>query len=393
MRKESSGFKKAQRLEKLPVYLFAQLDEAKRKLEEKGVDVIDLGVGDPDVPTPSPIIDRLVKAAKDPQNHRYPPYEGLLSFREEVARWYLRRFGVSLDPEKEVMTLIGSKEGIAHICLGLLDPGDLALVPEPAYPVYQAGVIFAGAQPYYMPLLEDNGFLPSLGDINPEVALQAKLMWINYPNNPTAATVDVDFFREVVEFARRYNIVLCHDLAYSELSYDGYRAPSLLQVEGAKEIAVEFHSLSKSFCMTGWRIGFAVGNKDLLGALKGVKTNIDSGVFQAVQEAGEEALRMGEELISRIREIYRRRRDFFVQGLKDLGWEVSLPRATFYLWIKVPENGSSFDFARTLLEKCGIVVTPGVGFGPSGEGYIRVALTVSEERLKEALDRLEKVKS
>ncbi|RLE14739.1 LL-diaminopimelate aminotransferase [Candidatus Aerophobetes bacterium] len=393
MRKESSGFKKAQRLEKLPVYLFAQLDEAKRKLEEKGVDVIDLGVGDPDVPTPSPIIDRLVKAAKDPQNHRYPPYEGLLSFREEVARWYLRRFGVSLDPEKEVMTLIGSKEGIAHICLGLLDPGDLALVPEPAYPVYQAGVIFAGAQPYYMPLLEDNGFLPSLGDINPEVALQAKLMWINYPNNPTAATVDVDFFREAVEFARRYNIVLCHDLAYSELSYDGYRAPSLLQVEGAKEIAVEFHSLSKSFCMTGWRIGFAVGNKDLLGALKGVKTNIDSGVFQAVQEAGEEALRMGEELISRIREIYRRRRDFFVQGLKDLGWEVSLPRATFYLWIKVPENGSSFDFARTLLEKCGIVVTPGVGFGPSGEGYIRVALTVSEERLKEALDRLEKVKS
>jgi len=393
MRKESSGFKKAQRLEKLPVYLFAQLDEAKRKLEEKGVDVIDLGVGDPDVPTPSPIIDRLVKAAKDPQNHRYPPYEGLLSFREEVARWYLRRFGVSLDPEKEVMTLIGSKEGIAHICLGLLDPGDLALVPEPAYPVYQAGVIFAGAQPYYMPLLEDNGFLPSLGDINPEVALQAKLMWINYPNNPTAATVDVDFFREVVEFARRYNIVLCHDLAYSELSYDGYRAPSLLQVEGAKEIAVEFHSLSKSFCMTGWRIGFAVGNKDLLGALKGVKTNIDSGVFQAVQEAGEEALRMGEELISRIREIYRRRRDFFVQGLKDLGWEVSLPRATFYLWIKVPENGSSFDFARTLLEKCGIVVTPGVGFGPSGEGYIRVALTVDEERLKEALDRLEKVKS
>jgi len=393
MRKESSGFKKAQRLEKLPVYLFAQLDEAKRKLEEKGVDVIDLGVGDPDVPTPSPIIDRLVKAAKDPQNHRYPPYEGLLSFREEVARWYLRRFGVSLDPEKEVMTLIGSKEGIAHICLGLLDPGDLALVPEPAYPVYQAGVIFAGAQPYYMPLLEDNGFLPSLGDINPEVALQAKLMWINYPNNPTAATVDVDFFREVVEFARRYNIVLCHDLAYSELSYDGYRAPSLLQVEGAKEIAVEFHSLSKSFCMTGWRIGFAVGNKDLLGALKGVKTNIDSGVFQAVQEAGEEALRMGEELISKIREIYRRRRDFFVQGLKDLGWEVSLPRATFYLWIKVPENGSSFDFARTLLEKCGIVVTPGVGFGPSGEGYIRVALTVDEERLKEALDRLEKVNS
>ena len=393
MRKESSGFKKAQRLEKLPVYLFAQLDEAKRKLEEKGVDVIDLGVGDPDVPTPSPIIDRLVKAAKDPQNHRYPPYEGLLSFREEVARWYLRRFGVSLDPEKEVMTLIGSKEGIAHICLGLLDPGDLALVPEPAYPVYQAGVIFAGAQPYYMPLVEDKGFLPSLGDINPEVALQAKLMWINYPNNPTAATVDVDFFREVVEFARRYNIVLCHDLAYSELSYDGYRAPSLLQVEGAKEIAVEFHSLSKSFCMTGWRIGFAVGNKDLLGALKGVKTNIDSGVFQAVQEAGEEALRMGEELISKIREIYRRRRDFFVQGLKDLGWEVSLPRATFYLWIKVPENGSSFDFARTLLEKCGIVVTPGVGFGPSGEGYIRVALTVDEERLKEALDRLEKVNS
>jgi len=267
----------------------------------------------------------------------------------------------------------------------------VALVPEPAYPVYQAGVIFAGAQPYYLPLTSERDFLPSLEDVDPAIASRAKLMWINYPNNPTGATVEVDFFREVVEFAHRFNILVCHDLAYSELSYDGYRAPSLLQVEGAKEIGVEFHSLSKSFSMTGWRIGFVVGNRETIATLREVKTNIDSGVFQAVQEAGIEALKLGESLTSEIRKIYSRRRDIMVEGLRKLGWEVIPPRATFYLWIKIPRGDSSLDFANFLLYQCKVVVTPGVGFGPSGEGYVRIALTVNEEKLKEALHRLEKI--
>jgi len=391
MREKKFSFDKAKRLKKLPPYLFAELDKAKNKLKEKGVDLIDLGVGDPDVPTPVSVVTRLAKAVENPQNHRYPSYQGLLSFREEVSKWYLNRFGVELDPEDEVVTLIGSKEGIAHLSLGLLDPGDLALVPEPAYPVYQAGVVFAGAKPYYIPLQEGNSFLPSLKDIDTQIASKAKLMWLNYPNNPTGACVEIDFFQELVEFAHKFNIIVCHDLAYSELSYDGYCAPSILEVEGAKEIGVEFHSLSKSFSMTGWRIGFAVGNKDILEALKEIKTNIDSGVFQAVQEAGIEALRQGEKLIPQIRQIYKDRRDLFVEGLKNLGWEVSPPRATFYLWVKIPGKYSSFDFAKILLNQCGIVVTPGVGFGPSGEGYIRLALTVNKERLEEALHRLEKL--
>ena len=387
----NNTFKRAARLEKLPVYLFAQLDEAKKRLREKGVDIIDLGVGDPDIPTPSPIIEKLIEAAKKPENHRYPSYEGLVSFREQVSKWYRRRFGVKLDPEKEVITLIGSKEGIAHISLGLLDPGDIALVPEPAYPVYQAGAIFAGAKIHYLPLLEDKDFLPSLEDIDPEIASQAKLMWINYPNNPTAAVASIDFFKKVVSFARKFNIVLCHDLAYSELSFDGYKPPSLLEVEGAKEIGIEFHSLSKTFSMTGWRIGFAVGNKEIIATLKAVKTNVDSGVFQAVQEAGEKALAQAEKLTENIKRVYRERRDFFVEGLRKLGWKVSSPKATFYLWIKTPEEYNSIEFARILLEKCGIVVTPGVGFGPSGEGYIRIALTTGKKRLKEALDRIKKL--
>ncbi|MCD6575042.1 LL-diaminopimelate aminotransferase [Candidatus Aerophobetes bacterium] len=389
--KKEIFFERANRLKKLPVYLFAQVDEAKRKLKRKGVEIIDLGVGDPDIPTPYPVINRLIKAVQNPQNHRYPSYEGLLSFREQICKWYLRRFGVSLDPEKEVIALIGSKEGIAHISLGLLNPGDLVLIPEPGYPVYQAGAIFAGADIYHLPLLEDNNFLPSLKKIDSQIASRAKLMWINYPNNPTAAVADINFFKEVVEFAKKFNIIVCHDLAYSELSYDGYQAPSLLAVEDAREVGVEFHSLSKTFSMTGWRIGFAVGNSELIAALKAVKTNVDSGVFQAIQEAGEEALKQAENLIPEIRRIYRNRRDFFVKGLKEMGWQIRLPKATFYLWIKTPAEYTSLEFAQILLDKCGIVVTPGVGFGPSGEGYVRIALTVKEDKLKKALDRLKKL--
>jgi len=392
MKVQDGAFKKAERLTKLPPYLFAQLDKTKRKLKEKGKEIIDLSIGDPDIPTPEPVIYRLIEASKNPVNHRYPSYEGLLSFREEVRKWYLNRFDVSLDPDGEILTLIGSKEGIAHISLGLLNPGDIALIPEPAYPVYQAGVIFANARPYYISLKEDRGFLPSLEEIDPEVASRAKLMWINYPNNPTGAIVKDDFFQKVVRFAKKFNIIVCHDLAYSEISYDGYKAPSLLQVEGAKEIGVEFHSLSKSFNMTGWRIGFVVGNKELINILRQVKTNVDSGVFQAVQEAGIEALKLGEKLTEKIKNIYRKRRDLFVEGLRKLGWKVNMPLATFYLWIRIPGGKSSIEFTQYLLEECGIMVTPGVGFGPSGEGYIRIALTVNEEKLKEALNRLEKIR-
>jgi len=382
--------KKAKRLTQLPPYLFAQLDEAKNELKKKGKDLIDLGIGDPDLPTPSPIITRLYQAAKDPQNHHYPPYEGLLSFRKAISEWYERRFGVKLNPEEEILTLIGSKEGIAHISLALINPGDLALVPDPAYPVYRAGVIFAGGMPFSMPLLEKNHFLPSLEEIDEEVSRRAKVLFINYPNNPTGATATRDFFQKVVDFAREFNIVVCHDLAYSEVFFDECRPCSFLEVKGAKEVGVEFHSLSKTFNMTGWRIGFVVGNKEVIQALREVKTNVDSGVFQAIQEAGIEALKLPEEVSRQIRKVYQRRRDILVEGLRQIGWKINPPKATFYLWVKVP--CSSIEFARVLLEECGVVVTPGVGFGTYGEGYIRIALTVDEERIREAVRRIKESK-
>ncbi len=382
--------KKAKRLTQLPPYLFAQLDEAKNELKKKGKDLIDLGIGDPDLPTPSPIITRLYQAAKDPQNHHYPPYEGLLSFRKAISEWYERRFGVKLNPEEEILTLIGSKEGIAHISLALINPGDLALVPDPAYPVYRAGVIFAGGMPFSMPLLEKNHFLPSLEEIDEEVSRRAKVLFINYPNNPTGATATRDFFQKVVDFAREFNIVVCHDLAYSEVFFDECRPCSFLEVKGAKEVGVEFHSLSKTFNMTGWRIGFVVGNKEVIQALREVKTNVDSGVFQAIQEAGIEALKLPEEVSQQIRKVYQRRRDILVEGLRQIGWKINPPKATFYLWVKVP--CASIEFARVLLEECGVVVTPGVGFGTYGEGYIRIALTVDEERIREAVRRIKESK-
>ncbi len=379
---------KAKRLTKLPPYLFAELDKMKSRLREKGKDLIDLGIGDPDLPTSSPIIKRLSQAAKNPQNHRYPSYQGLLSFRKAVSQWYRKRFGVELDPEKEILTLIGSKEGIAHISLALINPEDIALVPDPAYPVYEAGVIFAGGKPYPLPLQEENHFLPSLEKIDKKVAQRAKVLFINYPNNPTGVVASRDFFRTVVDFAKEFNIVLCHDLAYSEISFDGYSPPSIMEIEGAKEVAIEFHSLSKTFNMTGWRIGFVVGNRAIIETLHEVKTNIDSGVFQAVQEAGIEALRMNEHTVEKTREIYQRRRDILAEGLARINWQIQLPKATFYLWLKIPSSSSSLEFTEFLMQRCGVVVTPGIGFGSCGEGYIRIALTVSEERLEEAVKRI-----
>ena len=379
---------KAKRLTQLPPYLFAQLDLAKKEAQKSGKEIIDLGVGDPDLPTPSPIIEKLYQAAQESCNHRYPSYQGLFSFRQAVAKWYAKRFGVSLDPEEEVLTLIGSKEGIAHLSLGLLNPGDIALVPDPAYPVYRAGVIFAGAHPVRIPLKEQNGFLPVLEDIEEKIARKTRIFFLNYPNNPTAATTNIDFFKELTDFATRFRIILCHDLAYSEIAFDGYRPPSILQIEGAKQIAVEFHSLSKTFNMTGWRIGFVVGNRQVIRTLREIKTNIDSGVFQAVQEAGIKALNMDGEVIEGIKKVYQKRRDLLVMGLKNLGWEIKPPKATFYLWTKVPDSFSSMNFAGRLLRECGIVVTPGIGFGPAGKGYIRMALTVEEKKIIQAIERI-----
>lgn len=376
----------ADRLKRLPPYLFARLDEAKARQLARGVDVIDLGVGDPDLPTPGPIIERMKRAVENPEHHRYPSYEGMLSFREAVARWYRRRFGVELDPAGEIITLIGSKEGIGHIPLAFVNPGDVVLVSDPGYPVYGGATILAGGEPYNLPLKAGKGFLPDLSAIPGDVLARARLMFLNYPNNPTAAVASLEFFKEAVEFAREHGIILCHDAAYSEMYY--HEPPhSLLEVEGAREVAIEFHSLSKTFNMTGWRIGMAVGNPAVVQGLKKVKTNIDSGAFQAVQEAGIEALD-GQHGVEEMRRIYRERRDVLVEGLRKAGFRVEAPRATFYLWFPVPPGSDSITFATRALEEAGVVITPGVGFGAHGEGYVRAALTVPRERLEEAAQRL-----
>jgi LL-diaminopimelate aminotransferase len=383
---------RAKRIAQLPPYLFAEIDRKKAEMREKGMDLIDLGIGDPDLPTPPPIIERLKKAAEDSKNHRYPSYEGMIEFRAAVAQWYERRFGVSLSPEKEVLTLIGSKEGIAHIPLAFVDPGDCVLVPSPGYPVYSVSTLFAGGTPYFLPLRKENQFLPALSDIPARVAEKAKLLFINYPNNPTAAVAGKPFFEEVVAFAERYHVIVCHDAAYSEIAFDGFQPPSFLEVKGARDVAIEFHSLSKTFNMTGWRIGFAVGCSEIVSGLGKVKTNIDSGAFQAIQEAGIEAFRHFDTPLPEIIQIYEQRRDVMLKGLREIGLEVDQPKATFYLWIHVPRGYTSAQFATLLLEQAGIVATPGNGFGEVGEGYIRMALTVGEPRLKEAIERLKSIK-
>ena len=379
---------KAERLKKLPPYLFKELDRQKEEVRARGVDIIDLGVGDPDLPTAPHIIEALQKAAADPQNHRYPSYSGMDRFNAAVAAWYQRRFGVQLDPSGEVVTLIGSKEGLAHLPLAFIDSGDLALVPSPAYPVYDIAVQFAGGQSVFMDLRRENGFLPDLGSIPPETARRARLLFINYPNNPTSATASLDFFNEVAAFARRYDIIVCHDAAYTEMSFDGYRPPSFMQAQGAMEVGIEFHSLSKTYSMTGWRIGFAVGRREIVQALGQIKSNIDSGAFQAVQIAGIEALEGDQTCVREAMQTYRRRRDVLVDGLTGMGLQVERPSATFYLWIETPPGYTSTQFAGHLLTRAGIVATPGNGFGAPGEGYVRMALTVGEERLKEALERM-----
>ncbi len=383
---------KAKRIVELPPYLFAAIDKKKVEMRKKGMDLIDLGIGDPDLPTPKPIIERLKRAAENPRHHRYPSYEGMIDFRKAVSRWYERRFGIQLNPETEVLSLIGSKEGIAHIPLAFVNPGDVVLVPNPGYPVYRVSTLFAGGIPYFLPLRKENGFLPDLSQIPKEVSEKAKLFFINYPNNPTSAIAEKSFFEEVVAFAKRYQIIICHDAAYSEVAYDGFRPPSFIEVEGAKEVGIEFHSLSKTFNMTGWRIGFAVGQEEIVSGLGKVKTNVDSGVFQAIQEAGIEALDHFDTPLPQIIDIYERRRDVLVKGLQEVGLKVDRPKATFYFWIEVPTGYTSAQFATVLIEQAGIVATPGNGFGDEGEGYIRMAITVDEARIKEAIERLKRIK-
>ena len=381
----------ADRVKNLPPYLFATIDKMKQEAISRGVDVIDLSIGDPDIPTPKHIVEAMKKAVEKAEHHRYPSYEGMLSYREAVAGWYKRRFSATLDPKTEVLSLIGSKEGIGHIPFAFVNPGDVVLVPSPGYPVYPVATLFAGGESYLMPLIEDNAFLPDFKAIPESVLKRAKLMFLNYPNNPTAALAPKEFYMEAIELAAKYDIILCHDAAYSEVYYDGKKPLSFLEMEGACEVGIEFHSLSKTYNMTGWRIGFAVGNKDVLAGLGKIKSNLDSGIFQAVQEASIAALSTEDSLLSGIRETYQERRDVLCNGLNEIGISVKKPKATFYVWTKVPTGYTSATFVSHLLEKTGVLGTPGVGFGAPGEGYIRFALTQNAERIREAVGRIKKV--
>ncbi len=379
------------RVKNLPPYLFAAIDKIKQETLAKGVDLIDMSIGDPDIPTPKHIIEAMKKAVENPVHHRYPSYEGMLPFRQAVADWYKERFNVSLNPGNEVLSLIGSKEGIGHIPLAFVNPGDVVLVPTPGYPVYPVGTSFAGGESYFMPLKEENNFLPDLKAIPESVLNKTKLMFVNYPNNPTSASASEDFYKEVIRIAEKYNIIVCHDAAYSEVYYDNQKPLSFLEVKGAKDVGIEFHSLSKTYNMTGWRIGFATGNKDILAGLGKIKTNLDSGVFQAIQDASIVALQTKDDILSGIRKIYQERRDILYNGLKQLGLNLIKPKATFYSWVKIPSGFDSMGFVMNLLNKAGVLTTPGNGFGKDGEGYIRFAITVTAERTKQAIERISKI--
>ncbi len=378
----------ARRVEELPPYLFVGISRAIAAKKAEGIDVISFGIGDPDIPTPDPVLNRLQTALRTPAHHRYPESEGLPEFRQEVADFYSRRFGVELDPETEIINLIGAKEGIAHAALCFIDPGDIALVPDPAYPVYEIGTMFAGGTSHFIPLTADNDWLPRLDDIPTDVARNAKVLWLNYPNNPTGATASLEFFNEAIKFAKEFDIALLHDACYTEVTYDGYVAPSIMQAEGARDIAMEFHSLSKTANMTGWRVGMAVGNADMVNALMRVKSNIDSGSSQAVQEMGMEALNLSPDWIHENNEIYRRRRDRVVATLNEIGIDAVAPKAGLYIWVPIPEGTTSAEFAEKLLEERNVVVTPGNGYGPAGEGYIRLSLTIPDELIDEGVSRL-----
>ncbi len=380
--------KVSERLEKIPPYLFAEIDRKIAEAKAKGYDIISLGIGDPDTPTLPPVVEEMHKAIDNPKNHDYPPYNGTKQFRDAAAAWMKKRFGVDVDADTEVLANIGSKEAIAHVFFAFVDKGDYTLVPDPGYPVYHNATIFAGGIPYAMPLLEENGFLPDFDKIPEDVAKKSKIMFLNYPNNPTGAVADLDFWKRAVAFCKKYDILLCSDMAYSEMTYDGYKAPSVLEVEGGKDVALEFYSHSKSYNMTGWRVGFVCGNKDAVKALGTIKNNIDSGTFKAIQQAATTAFTIEQSYIDKLNGMYQERRDVMEKGLKELGWNIKPTKATFYIWIPTPNGKTSEEFATELLEKAHVVVPPGNGYGKCGEGYIRIALTKDIDTIKKALQRL-----
>jgi len=379
----------AKRLDRLPRYLFVEISGKIAEKRAEGVDVINFAIGDPELPTPSHIIEYMCEAAHDPANHRYPETAGLPQLREAIAGWYQRRLSVALDPNREVLPLIGSKEGIGHIAFVFIEPGDIALVPDPGYPVYARGTLLAGGEPYFMPLRAENDFLPDFENIPKDIVRRAKLMWLNYPNNPTGVTVDrPDFFEKAVYFARQHSLAICHDAAYTEVAFDGYKPPSFMQAAGAKEVGVEFHSLSKTYHMTGWRIGMVVGNAEMINALFRVKSNLDSGIPQAIQHAAIKALNSSQEYILEYNAILQRRRDKLIQVINQIGLRARVPKATFYIWASVPQGCTSTDFADKLLNEAGVAVTPGIGYGKEGEGYIRFSLTLPDDRLEQGIERL-----
>ncbi len=380
--------KQSQRLEQIPPYLFAEIDRKIAEARAKGIDIISLGIGDPDTPTIPSVVEAMHKAIDDPTTHDYPPYDGTKEFKQASADWMKRRFNVDLDASTEILANIGSKEAIAHVFFAYVDKGDYTLVPDPGYPVYKNCTIFAGGTPYFMPLLAENNFLPDLDKIPEEVAKKSKIMFLNYPNNPTGAVANLDFFKKAVAFCKKYDILLCHDNAYCEMTYEGYVAPSIFQVEGAKDIAIEFFSHSKSYNMTGWRVGFVAGNKAAITALGTIKNNIDSGVFKAIQRAAIEAYNAPQEQINALNDLYQERKVVMEQGLRDLGWDIEPSKATFYLWVPVPKGFTSEEFVTVMLEKAHVVVPPGNGYGKCGEGFFRIALTKDVDVLKKVLQRM-----
>lgn len=381
----------ARRVRELPPYLFAEIDRLKGRLRAEGRTLHDFGVGDPDLPTPPFIVEALCAAAREPRHHRYPSYVGMREFRAACADWCARRHGFTMDPDTEFVTLIGSKEGIGHFPLATLNPGDLALVTDPGYPVYVNAVHFAGGEVAYIPLREELGWLPDLDAIDPTLAARAKLFFLNYPNNPIGATANPEFYERLVAFARRHDLFLVHDAAYAEVGFDGYRPPSLMAIPGGRDVGIEFHSLSKTFNMTGWRVGFAVGRRDAVAALGQIKTNLDSGVFEPIQVAAIQGYREGESALAEIVATYQRRRDLFVSGLTALGLRPLRPRGAFYVWTRVPDGETSAGFATRLLETGGVVCSPGTGFGPGGEGFVRFSLTAPEDALRAGLEALKDV--
>ena len=378
----------AKRVQQLPPYLFVNISRAIAAKKAQGIDVVSFGIGDPDIPTPDVVLDALDRGARKTPNHRYPESEGLPEFRQAVSEFYWRRFGVEIDPASEVINLIGAKEGIAHAALCFIDPDDISISPDPAYPVYEIGTMFAGGETHLVPLREENGYLLDFSEIPTDVARKAKTLWLNYPNNPTGAVADLAYFEEAVAYAKEFDLYLLHDACYTEVTFDGYVAPSILQVPGAKDVAMEFHSLSKTANMTGWRVGAAVGNSEMVDVLMRVKSNIDSGLSQAIQEMGIEAMNLPQEWIDANNAIYKRRRDKVVAALNEIGLEAKTPKATLYIWTKVPEGYTSASFAEKMLQERDVVVTPGASYGPSGEGYIRLSLTIPDDQIDEGIRRI-----